>query len=69
VTKIQNVAVDIATIMNAFALVVQDPATPVALPVALGYAAVEGFVLRSSRNVVGGSKSSQFRRTLQVDTF
>jgi hypothetical protein len=50
VTKIQNVAVDIASIKYAFALVVQNSAPPVALPVALEHA-VEGLVpLRSSRN-------------------
>jgi hypothetical protein len=40
VTVLQNVAMDIASRDNASAFLVQVPAPPVALPVALEYAAV-----------------------------
>ena len=48
---LQNVAMDIASIKHATALLVELPAPPVALPVALEHApSVEGLALRSSRN-------------------
>jgi hypothetical protein len=51
VAILQNVAMDIASKTYANAFLVEVPATPVPLPVAMEHApAMEGFALRSSRN-------------------